>query len=77
MNHKELHKILSEDLKALRDGSLEPKKAREIFNGAGKIINNCRNELLAISMGINIDIPLLEITKKEEFSQVKKKINGK
>lgn len=74
MNHKELHELLSEDLKALRDGTLEPKKAREIFNGAGKIINNCRNELVAISMGLNVDIPLLEVTKKKELSPVKKKI---
>lgn len=38
MNHKELHKILSEDLKALRDGSLEPKKLEKYLMELVKLL---------------------------------------
>lgn len=71
MDHKELHKCLSEDFKALRAGKLSPQKAREIFNGAGKIINNCKNELAAISMGISVDVPLLGV-KQLQIDKIKK-----
>ena len=73
MNHKELHKMLSEDFKNLRSGKLSPQKAREIFNGAGKIINNCKNELQAIAMGLNVDVPLLGI-KQAQVEKNRKEI---
>lgn len=41
-------------------------------HGAGKIINNCRNELIAANMGIEIEIPLLEIT-REQSKQIANK----
>lgn len=65
MNHKELHEIMSEDLKLLREGKIKPQVARERFNGAGKIIANCKNQLAAIHMGFSLDVPLLEIKKIE------------
>lgn len=61
MNHVELHEKMSKTFIKLTTGEMKPQLAKEIFNGAGKIINNCRNELTAISMGIPLDVPLLEI----------------
>lgn len=74
MDHKELHNFLSQDFKDLRSGKLSPQKAREIFNGAGKIINNCKNELQAIAMGLNCDVPLLGI-KQVEVKKNRKQID--
>ena len=65
MNHIQLHKLLSETLIGLKKGTIDPSLAKQIFNGGGKIIANCRNELIAAHMGIEIEIPLLEISKKE------------
>lgn len=65
MNHKELHDNLSKVLIELQDGTTKPQFAREYFNGAGKLIANCKNELIAVSMGARIDIPLLEIKANE------------
>lgn len=65
MNHIELHKELSDTFKKLKSGKVDPKLAKEIFNGAGKIIANCKKELIAANLGIEIEIPLLEITKEE------------
>lgn len=76
MNHVELHNALSKDFEALRKGELNPKLAREIFNGAGKIISNCKNELIAMNMGIPIDCPLLEI-KKEDCANLLNKESSK
>lgn len=77
MNHKQLHDALCKDFEALRQGKIKPQMAREVFNGAGKIIANCKNELVAISMGIAVDIPLFDIKKeevplKEVFKPIKK-----
>ena len=49
----------------LKQGKIEPQMAKTIFNGAGKIIQNARNEIIAANMGVPIEIPLLEISKKE------------
>lgn len=61
MNHVELHNNLSKVLNDLVEGTAKPQFAREYFNGAGKLIANCKNELIAVSMGAKIDIPLLDI----------------
>lgn len=63
MNHIELHNKMSDVLQDLLDGKVKPQFAREYFNGCGKLINNCKNELVATSMGMKVDIPLLEIDK--------------
>lgn len=65
MNHIELHDQMSDILKDLVDGKAKPQFAREYFNGAGKLIANCKNELIAVNMGAKIDIPLLQITADE------------
>lgn len=68
MNHIELHNELSDTLTKLKSGDINPKLAKEIFNGAGKLIANCRNEIVLASMGVPIDIPLMGISKKESLS---------
>ncbi len=65
MNHIELHDQMSKVLQNLLDGKEKPQFAREYFNGAGKLIANCKNELIAVNMGAKIDIPLLEISADE------------
>lgn len=65
MNHIQLHNLLSETLTQLKKGTIDPQLAKQIFNGSGKLIQNCRNELIAAHMGIAIEVPLLEISKKE------------
>lgn len=62
MNHVQLHNQMSTVLQDLLDGKTKPQFAREYFNGAGKLIANCKNELIAVSMGAKIDVPLLEIS---------------
>ena len=62
MNHTELHNQMSKILQDLVDGKAKPQFAREYFNGAGKLIANCKNELIAVNMGAKIEIPLLEIS---------------
>lgn len=65
MNHIQLHRLLSETLLELKKGKIEPQMAKTIFNGAGKIIQNARNEIIAANMGVPIEIPLLGISKRE------------
>lgn len=65
MNHVELHNNLSSVLNDLLEGKAKPQFAREYFNGAGKLIANCKNELIAVSMGAKIDVPLLGISADE------------
>lgn len=65
MNHIDLHNLLSDTLTKLKKGTIDPQLAKQIFNGSGKLIQNCRNELIAAHMGIPIEIPLLQISKKE------------
>lgn len=65
MNHVELHNQLSQVLSDLMEGKAKPQFAREYFNGAGKLIANCKNELIAVSMGAKIEVPLLEISATE------------
>lgn len=74
MNHKELHDNLSTILTELVAGNVKPQFAREYFNGAGKLIANCKNELIAVSMGASVDIPLLDI-KAEETEHFNKRNN--
>lgn len=65
MNHVQLHDQMSTVLQDLLEGKTNPKFAREYFNGAGKLIANCKNELIAVNMGAKISIPLLEISADE------------
>lgn len=65
MNHIQLHSLLSETLAGLKAGTIDQSLAKQIFNGSGKLIQNCRNELIAAHLGIEIEIPLLEIKKAE------------
>lgn len=65
MNHIQLHDQMSQVLSDLLDGKAKPQFAREYFNGAGKLIANCKNELIAVSMGAKIDVPLLSISADE------------
>lgn len=74
MNHVELHNDLSRTFKRLVAGQMKPQLAKEVFNGAGKIINNCRNELHAISMGVELEVPLLEIKRSESKKMVNKEV---
>lgn len=67
MNHVQLHADLSDVFKRLKTGQLKPQLAKEIFNGAGKIINLARTELTAIQMGCETEVPLLEIKKSDSF----------
>jgi len=61
MNHVEAHSKLSETLQKLERGQIKPQFAKEIFNGYGKLMANCKNELTAINMGFPMDVPLLGI----------------
>lgn len=65
MDHVQLHNEVSEILDRLKSGEVKPQFAREYFNGAGKLIANCKNELIAVNMGAKIDIPLLNLTAEE------------
>jgi hypothetical protein len=62
MDHVQLHDQMSQILKDLVDGKAKPQFAREYFNGAGKLIANCKNELIAINMGAKIEVPLLNLS---------------
>lgn len=62
MDHVELHNKMSKMLNDLQEGNVKPQFAREYFNGAGKLIANCKNELIAINMGAKIDVPLLNLS---------------
>jgi hypothetical protein len=48
-------------LEKMEEDSVKPQYAKEYFNGCGKIINHCKNQLQAISMGVPVDVDLLEI----------------
>jgi hypothetical protein len=63
MKHTELHEELSKIFTELRTKKIEVKQAKELFNGASKILSNCKNELQAIQMGFKVDVPLLGIKK--------------
>lgn len=65
MNHVQLHNELSDTFKKLKSGKIELKLAKEIFNGAGKPIQNCKNEIIVASFGIPVEIPLMEINKEQ------------
>lgn len=65
MDHVELHRHLSESFTKLKSGILKPQLAKEIFNGAGKMINLAKAELTAIDMGAEIEVPLLGLRKGE------------
>lgn len=71
MNHVELHNNLSNLLNDLADGTVRPEYAREYFNGTGKLIANCKNELIAVSMGAALEIPLLDISSAESKKLVR------
>lgn len=73
MNHVELHNELCVIFKKLKAGRIETKKAKELFNGAGKIIQNCRNEIVVAGMGVPIEIPLLGISKEDSRKLVSDK----
>lgn len=63
MNHVQLHDLLSKTLIALESRKMKPADAKEIFNGAGKLIANCKNEIVISQMGYSLDIPLMDIKK--------------
>lgn len=63
MNHAQLHQEMSNIFTELRAKKISPKDAKELFNGAGKIISNCKNELQAMQMGFKMDVPLLGIVR--------------
>jgi len=62
MRDTELHSLMSDTLRRLKNGTIDPKKAKGIFHGASQLIGNCRNELTAIKLGIPCDVPLLGIS---------------
>jgi len=76
MNHVEAHNKMSTMLEKLEKGQVKPQFAKEIFNGYGKLLANCKNELSAINMGFPMDVPLLGI-KQEEAEQLVKENSGK
>lgn len=61
MNHVELHNKMSDVLDRLYKGQMKKEFAKEFFNGAGKLISNCKNELDGIQKGYQLDVPLLGI----------------
>lgn len=65
MNAKELHEKMWDMLSQLEEGKVKPQFAKEYFNGCGKLINNCKNQLQAISMGCPVDVDLLELKADE------------
>lgn len=71
MDHVQLHNDLSDAFKRLKSGQLKPQLAKEIFNGAGKIINLAKTELTAIQLGVDTEVPLLGISKSDS-----KKLNA-
>lgn len=73
MDHTELHRDLSDAFKKLKAGILKPQLAKEIFNGAGKMINLAKTELQAIEMGVDLDVPLLSLKKGDVKSNKSKK----
>lgn len=76
MNHVEAHNKMSTMLDKLERGQVKPQFAKEIFNGYGKLLANCKNELHAINMGFAMDVPLLGI-KQADAEQVVKENSGK
>lgn len=58
---KELHRKMWDMLSKMENKEVKPQFAKEYFNGCGKIINHCKNQLQAISMGCPVDVDLLEI----------------
>jgi hypothetical protein len=74
MNHSDLHNDLSDCFKRLKAGTLKPQLAKEIFNGAGKIINLAKTELSARSLGVDMDVPLLEIKRGQVKAKDIKKL---
>lgn len=78
MNHVQLHDRVSDILDKLIAGEVKPQLAREYFNGAGKLIANCKNELIAVNMGAKLDIPLLDITANDSGQLIPlKDVKGK
>jgi hypothetical protein len=61
MNHVEAHNKLSTMIDKLEKGIVKPQFAKEVFNGYGKLLANCKNELNAINLGFPVDVPLLGI----------------
>lgn len=71
MTHTELHAQLSATLKQLVARKIKPTEAKEIFNGSGKIIANCKNEIATIQMGYPVDIPLMGIKQADVNKQLR------
>lgn len=73
MNHEDLIKTMTEDLRDLRTGKIKPQLAKELFNGAGKIISLTMVELKANEMGYAVSVPILGITALDvEKNQINK-----
>lgn len=73
MNHVEAHNRMSAMIEKAEKGKVKPQFAKEIFNGYGKLLSNCKNELVAINMGFPVDVPLLGIKQADvvERMQIK------
>jgi hypothetical protein len=61
MTHVELHNELAESFKALKNDLIKDKKAKELANLAGKMINIDKLALASIALGIPRDVPMLGI----------------
>ena len=61
LNAKVLHQKMWDMLEKMEKGEVKTQFAKEYFNGCGKVINHCKNQLQAISMGCRVDVDLLEI----------------
>ena len=65
MNHIQLHNELSDVFQQLKNGKINPQHARQMFYGASKLIQNSKNALYAIAMGLPCDVPLLDLKKED------------
>lgn len=71
MNHVELHNELSSIFRRFtnrENDKIGMKNDEQAVNTAGKLINNCRNELASIYKGMPVEVPLLGISLEEAKS---------
>jgi hypothetical protein len=71
MNAQDLHEVLSNAVRGLVDGSLDPKTGKEIINGCGKIINIAKLQLEKAIYDDKIRevIPFFEMDEQQELDQ--------
>ena len=71
MNAEDMHDILSDTIRALVEGSLDPKVGKEIINGCGKKINLAKLQLekAIYDDKIRETIPFFEVDTERELEE--------